>query len=115
MVCQTRLLDAFRKDNLMEKEVFRKASSERWGFVELAGGGRIAPRRRSRLMLGMGVGCEKEKNSSLSFSGGSLVKNPPANAGDTGSIPDQGRSRVLQLLKPECARARAPQQEKPPQ
>ena len=63
----------------------------------------------------MGVGCEKEKNSSLSFSGGSLEKNPPANAGDTGSIPDQGRSRMLQLLKPECARARAPQQEKPPQ
>ena len=40
----------------------------------------------------MGVGCEKEKNSSLGFSGGSVVKNLPANAGDTGSIPGLGRS-----------------------
>ena len=69
-----------------------------------------------------------------------MVKNPPANAGDTGSIPDLGRSHmprndkahVPQLLsldsrarEPQllslCAtttearapRARAPQQEKP--
>ena len=28
------------------------------------------------------------------FPGGSVVKNPPANAGDTGSIPDPGRSHV---------------------
>ena len=43
----------------------------------------------------MGVGCEKERNSSLGFSGGSVVKNPPANAGDTGevgSIPGSRRS-----------------------
>ncbi|XDB64288.1 hypothetical protein AB1E18_017602 [Capra hircus] len=41
---------------------------------------------------------------------GLLVRNPPANAGDTGSIPGPGRShmpqsnqtRALQLLKPEC-------------
>ena len=26
------------------------------------------------------------------FSGGSVIKNPPTNAGDTGSIPDLGRS-----------------------
>ena len=26
------------------------------------------------------------------FPGGSMVKNPPANAGDTGSIPGSGRS-----------------------
>ena len=30
------------------------------------------------------------------FPGGSVVKNPPANAGDTGSIPAQGRSHMLQ-------------------
>ena len=29
------------------------------------------------------------------FSGGSVVKNPPANVGDTGSIPDLGRSHIL--------------------
>ena len=28
--------------------------------------------------------------------GGSLVKNPPANEGDVGLIPDPGRSHVLQ-------------------
>ena len=31
-------------------------------------------------------------NSPLGFSGGSVVKNPPANAGDAGSIPESGRS-----------------------
>ena len=44
------------------------------------------------------------------FPGGAAVKNPPANAGDTGSSPGSGRShmpqsnwaRVPQLLKPEC-------------
>ena len=30
------------------------------------------------------------------FPGGSVVKNPPANAGDTGSIPDLGRSHIPQ-------------------
>ena len=84
------------------------------------------------------------------FPGGAVVRNPPANAGDTGSIPGPGRSHILrggqartpqhwahalQLLKSTrsracvlqplsphaattegCApRARAPQQEKPPQ
>ena len=28
------------------------------------------------------------------FPGGSVVKNPPANAGDMGSIPDPGRSHM---------------------
>ena len=52
------------------------------------------------------------------FSGGAVVKNPPANAGDTGSSPGPGRShmpcgatkpvhhnywgRMPQLLKPAC-------------
>ena len=55
--------------------------------------------------------------------GGPVVKNPPANAGDMGLIPGLGRSHllwdnyacVLQLLKPLCPRARAPQQETPSQ
>ena len=29
------------------------------------------------------------------FLGGAVVKNPPANAGDTGSIPGPGRSHML--------------------
>ena len=75
-------------------------------------------------------------------SGGTVVKNPPANAGDRGLSPGRGRShvprsnkaRAPQLLslrsgahKPQLLslrattteacmpRARAPQQEKPPQ
>ena len=31
---------------------------------------------------------------SLGFLGGSVVKNPPANAGDTGAFPDPGRSHM---------------------
>ena len=30
------------------------------------------------------------------FPGGAVVKNPPANAGDTGLSPGRGRSHVLQ-------------------
>ena len=76
------------------------------------------------------------------FPGGTVVKNPPANAGDMGSSPGPGRSHMPQSNK-ACApqllslrsrarepqrlslratttearvpRARAPQQEKPPQ
>ena len=33
-----------------------------------------------------------------SFSGGSVVKNPPDNAGDKGSIPGSGKSDARQLL-----------------
>ena len=44
------------------------------------------------------------------FPGGAVVKNPPANAGDTGSSPGLGRSHMLrsneactpQLLKSAC-------------
>ena len=50
------------------------------------------------------------------FPGGAVVKNPPANAGDAGSIPDPGRSHMPwsnytcapQLLN-LCPRARVPQ------
>ena len=33
---------------------------------------------------------------SLGFPGGTVVKNPPANAGDTGSSPGPGRSHMPQ-------------------
>ena len=49
------------------------------------------------------------------FPGGSMVRNPPANAGDMGSIPGSGRSYMLQssqahvpqLLSP-CSSAQEP-------
>ena len=40
----------------------------------------------------------------MDFLGGAVVKNPPANAGDTGSSPGPGRSRM-----PWSNKARAPQ------
>ena len=74
------------------------------------------------------------KDMSVGFPGGSVVKNPPANAGDTGSSPGPGRShmprsnkahapqllslrsraRVPQLLKPVCLEPML-RNEKPPQ
>ena len=36
------------------------------------------------------------KKTVLVFPGGSLVKNPPAKAGDMGLIPDPGRSHIPQ-------------------
>ena len=39
------------------------------------------------------VSYKKSKNSG-DFPGGPVVKNPPANAGDTGSIPGPGGSHV---------------------
>ena len=39
--------------------------------------------------------CSKT-NPSRGFPDGSVGKNPPANAGDMGSIPDLGRSHMLQ-------------------
>ena len=49
-----------------------------------------------------------QKSAGQDFAGGTVVKNPPANAGDTGSIPGPGRSHMPrsnwacapQLLKP---------------
>ena len=35
-----------------------------------------------------------QKDESLGFPGGTVVKNPPANAGDTGLIPGPGRSHM---------------------
>ena len=41
-----------------------------------------------------------KKQTTRGFLGGSVVKNPPANAGDMGLIPDSGRSHMLQGTKP---------------
>ena len=58
------------------------------------------------------------KSDQLGFLGGSVVKNLPANAGDTGSIPEPIRSHMPSnkgpappLLKPACPKAQAQQRE----
>ena len=40
--------------------------------------------------------CRVFKMQLRDFPGGAVVKNPPANAGDTGSIPGLGRSHMPQ-------------------
>ena len=52
---------------------------------------------RSRTVMVAHTACNCTKLSELllsarGFPGGSVVKNPPANAGDTGLIPGSGRS-----------------------
>ena len=43
-----------------------------------------------------------QHQESQGFPDGSVVKSMPANAGDTGSIPDPGRPHVLGATKPIC-------------
>ena len=38
---------------------------------------------------------KKKKHTYMDFPGGAVDKNPPVNAGDTGSIPGPGRSHML--------------------
>ena len=38
--------------------------------------------------------------SERGFPGGAVVENPPANAGDTGSIPGPGRSHMPRATEP---------------
>ena len=42
---------------------------------------------------------EKIKTYQQGFPGGTVVKNPPANAGDTGSSPGPGRSHIKNKIK----------------
>jgi len=42
----------------------------------------------------------ENQNHSKGFSGGSVVENPPAIAGDTGSIPDLGRFHMPRSTQP---------------
>ena len=44
------------------------------------------------LYLNLASSLKMLKNQSRDFPGGAVVKNPPANAGDTGSSPGLGRS-----------------------
>ena len=56
-----------------------------------------------------------ERGEGNDFLGGAVVKNPPANAGDTGSIPDLGSPRAVEQINPctttaaQVPRARASQ------
>ena len=65
-----------------------------WDCVRVSETG-AGPSWGGKLDLGgsLGMSWEAEVNkASSSFAGGAVVKNPPAKAGDAGSIPESGRS-----------------------
>ena len=45
-----------------------------------------------------GKEVEKVNLHGWEFPGGAIIKNPPANAGDTGSVPALGRSHAVEQL-----------------
>ena len=50
----------------------------------------------SKERVELGQNCNQPKEIAAGFPGGAVVKNLPANAGHTGSIPGPGRSHVPQ-------------------
>ena len=56
------------------------------------------------------LGFPRKKLGEFLASSGSVVKDPHASAGDSGSVSDLGISCMLQLQEPACCRARALQQ-----
>ena len=62
------------------------------------------PRGRMSLLICAWVmgGISSSETKPGDFPGGTVVKNPPANAGDTGSIPGPGRSTCRGATKPVC-------------
>ena len=82
--------------------------------------------KRKKVFLNRGYGLGGGGRG-RGFPGGSVVKNLPANAGDTGSIPSLGRSHMplatkrrapqplITITEAHGPRAHALQQEKPPQ
>ena len=65
------------------------------GKGDFTGGINLRPLKWGRPWLPGGTQCHHRvliKAGGRYFPGGPVVKNPPANAGDTGSIPGPGRS-----------------------
>ena len=61
-----------------------------------AEGSGSSPGRGTNILQATWCGQKKErkKEKKRDFPGGTVVKNPPANAGDTGSTPGPGRSHM---------------------
>ena len=73
-----------------------------------------APRWNMRCACSVKHSGHPIRSSWWDFSGGSVVKNPPAKTGDMGSIPGPGGSHMqlspcTAVVEPLCSRAREPQ------
>ena len=106
---QTHLLGVSRSSGQDVLRVQARPSSPGQGRELQSGRTELPPRLiryRSGLRESWGVGRSKkwrqgeqslalpQEKSVLGFPGGAVVKNPPANAGDVGSIPGLGRSHM---------------------
>ena len=59
--------------------------------------GKLSPARPAQAMASLGTSAFSlgiKEQGPLGFPGGTVVKNPPANAGDKGSSPGPGRSHM---------------------
>ena len=65
----------------------------KWAVLGPKKDGTMGPEAERGTLLGNAY-CSREGGNRRGFPGGPVVKNPPANAGDTGSIPALGRSHV---------------------
>ena len=75
-----------REHGTQDRAVESGCRKERLTFSGVLGAGEVALRS-----WGFGKVGLPSKNKTRDFLGGAVVKNPPANAGDTGSIPGPGR------------------------
>ena len=80
------LSSASRKASFAEKQRGRQTMFPKGGFA-------LIPRPKTKRMKML---FRLIKPHCRDFPGGAVVKNPPANAGDTGSIPGPGRSHMPQ-------------------
>ena len=86
----------------MEWEKILANHIEKWLFFKLTWGTPTTQEFKKKKLI------TQFENALKGFRGGSLVKNSPANAGDTGQIPDAEKlSRVPRLLS-LCPRAQGP-------
>ena len=83
-----------------QKEEF-KLSPEGWDLGQSISEGKTRECKISSQVRYTLVDMDRKKDPE-DFPGGPVVKNPPANAGDPGSIPGLGRFHKLQATKPKC-------------
>ena len=80
-------------DITVNKTEFCKLCAPHGSYIPLGDRGRENKQKSEHVVCYVRIRAIK-KNKTGDFPGGAVVKNPPANAGDTGSIPGTGRSHM---------------------